>query len=376
MTRPTALKTLDDFLPKLGKYEHERNYHDFSSRLSPFIRRRLISEAEVISKVLSSYSFEQSKKFIQEVCWRTYWKGWLENNKSVFGAYQNDTSEVPAAVENATTGVPCFDAWIQKLKATGFLHNHERMWFASIWIFYLGLPWQAGARFMHHYLLDGDPASNTLSWRWVAGLHTKGKSYIAQSDNIEKYTRGQYSLPPDLKVTHSGPEYVEYLKTPATKLESINIPEGKVGLLTGIDDLSPEILLVEKELGVLSFTRNISSASQKLDTDGITDLNSRNNNAKALSTNEELINWAGQFDTIIVIRPAIGTYSDKVLKTINSLPQQKVLAIRSWDYELYPLATGGFFKFWEAAQGKIAKQIDKIGHIKESYLYFQYKNLL
>jgi deoxyribodipyrimidine photo-lyase len=376
MTRSSALQTLDAFIPKLREYQHERNYHDFSSRLSPFIRRRLISEAEVISKVLGSYSFEQSKKFIQEVCWRTYWKGWLENNKAVFAAYQSDTSDIPASVENANTGVPCLDAWIQKLKTTGFLHNHERMWFASIWIFYLGLPWQNGARFMLQHLLDGDPASNTLSWRWVAGLHTKGKCYIAQSDNIEKYTRGLYALPPDLKVISSGPEYVNYPKTLATNLESVNLPEANVGFLTGIDDLTPEILLAEPDIGVLSFDRDISVASQKFDKDAISDLISRNKNTKTVSSREELINWADRFQTIVVIKPAIGTYPNDLLKIIDALPQQKLLAIRFWDYELYPLATGGFFKFWEVAEGKITKQIEKMGCIKESYLYFKYKNIL
>jgi deoxyribodipyrimidine photo-lyase len=376
MSRSKALSTLNNFLSSLSRYEHERNYHDFSSQLSPFIRRRLISEAEVISKVVSSYSFEQSKKFIQEVCWRTYWKGWLENNKAVFSIYNSDTSDIPSAVENANTGITCFDAWIQKLKSTGFLHNHERMWFASIWIFYLGLPWQAGARFMHYHLLDGDPASNTLSWRWVAGLHTKGKTYIAQSDNIEKYTRGLYFLPPELKATYSGPEYIDYPKSIAAKLESVKLPEEHFGLLTGIDDLTPEILLAERDIGVLSFNRDISATSQKIDTDAISDLISRNNNTKALDSHQKLIDWADKFQTIVVIKPAIGTYPNDLLKIIDALPQRKLLALRSWDYELYPLATGGFFKFWEAAQGKIKKQIEKIGNIKESYIYFKYKNLL
>jgi deoxyribodipyrimidine photo-lyase len=66
---------------------------------------------------------------------------------------------------------------VQELVETGYLHNHARMWFASIWIFTLRLPWELGADFFLRHLLDGDAASNTLSWRWVAGLHTKGKHY-------------------------------------------------------------------------------------------------------------------------------------------------------------------------------------------------------
>ena len=68
------------------------------------------------------------------------------------------------------------------------LHNHTRMWFASIWIFTLKLDWQLGADFFLRHLIDGDAASNTLSWRWVGGLHTKGKTYLAKADNIARYT--------------------------------------------------------------------------------------------------------------------------------------------------------------------------------------------
>jgi hypothetical protein len=67
------------------------------------------------------------------------------------------------------------------------------MWFASIWIFTLGLPWQLGAQFFLEHLYDGDAASNTLSWKWVAGLQTKGKHYIARPDNIQKFTNGRYN---------------------------------------------------------------------------------------------------------------------------------------------------------------------------------------
>ena len=66
------------------------------------------------------------------------------------------------------------------------------MWFASIWIFSLGLPWTLGADFFLRHLVDGDPASNTLSWRWVAGLHTRGKTYAARAENIARYTEGRF----------------------------------------------------------------------------------------------------------------------------------------------------------------------------------------
>ncbi|MEN8893070.1 MAG: FAD-binding domain-containing protein, partial [Planktotalea arctica] len=88
----------------------------------------------------------------------------------------------------AQTGITCFDAWVDELTQTGYLHNHARMWFASIWIFTLRLPWELGADFFLRNLMDGDPASNTLAWRWVAGLQTKGRPYIARVSNISKFT--------------------------------------------------------------------------------------------------------------------------------------------------------------------------------------------
>ena len=78
--------------------------------------------------------------------------------------------------------------WVEELVNENYLHNHTRMWFASIWIFTLNLPWQLGANFFMRHLLDGDSASNTLSWRWVAGLQTIGKHYLATASNISKFT--------------------------------------------------------------------------------------------------------------------------------------------------------------------------------------------
>jgi deoxyribodipyrimidine photo-lyase len=91
------------------------------------------------------------------------------------------------AVEGRT-GIAAFDTFACDLVRHGYLHNHARMWFASIWIFTLKLDWELGADFFLRHLRDGDAASNTLSWRWVAGLHTKGKTYLARADNIARFT--------------------------------------------------------------------------------------------------------------------------------------------------------------------------------------------
>jgi hypothetical protein len=174
--------------------------------LSPYLRHRLITEREAVAAVLERHTPGQAEKFIQEVLWRTYWKGWLQMRPQVWRDFlaerDGDRAMVAdnaglqralAEAEEGRTGIDCFDDWARELVATGYLHNHARMWFASIWIFTLKLPWALGADFFLRHLLDGDPASNTLSWRWVAGIQTRGKTYLARPGNIAKYTDRRYS---------------------------------------------------------------------------------------------------------------------------------------------------------------------------------------
>jgi deoxyribodipyrimidine photo-lyase len=177
------------------------------SGLSPYIRHRLLSEIEVLTAVLAQHSRSASEKFIQEVFWRGYWKGWLEQRPSVWSDYLDDLGRAGSALVtdadlsaryqaavDGETGILPLDSWSRELVQTGYLHNHARMWFASIWIFTLKLPWVLGADFFLRHLLDGDPASNTLSWRWVAGLHTRGKTYLATERNIRRYAAERFDL--------------------------------------------------------------------------------------------------------------------------------------------------------------------------------------
>ncbi len=186
-TYTAALNRLNAFLPKAAyDYASQRNYdrpgHPNVSALSPYLRHRIITEEEVLRATLARYSAKAAEKFIQEVYWRTYWKGWLEMRPSVWARYRADLKAALNRVQTESglraewdaacrgeTGIDCFDHWAQELVQTGYLHNHARMWFASIWIFTLRLPWVLGADFFLRHLLDGDPASNTLSWRWVGG---------------------------------------------------------------------------------------------------------------------------------------------------------------------------------------------------------------
>lgn len=200
-TNKLALNILENFIENhIANYTDRRNY-DFGpqdrsnvSCLSPYLSHRVMLEYDVINKVLAQVTHQISEKFIQEVFWRIYWKGWLELHPKVWANYVKDTRAIKLddnyhKAINGDTTISFFNAWVKELKEFNYLHNHTRMWFASIWIFTLRLPWQLGASFFLEHLYDGDPASNTLSWRWVAGLQTKGKNYLATKTNIEKYSK-------------------------------------------------------------------------------------------------------------------------------------------------------------------------------------------
>lgn len=210
-TRAAGAARLAAFAPRAGTaYARGRNT-DFGpgapaavSGLSPYIRRRLVTEAEAVAAARAAHG-AAADSFVDEVLWRGYFKGWLQQRPQVWEAYRaglaadlaalaadRRAARAVAAAEAGETGIACLDAWAQELAATGYLHNHARMWFASIWIFTLGLPWRLGADLFLRRLLDGDPASNTLGWRWVAGLHTRGKAYRADPDNIARHTAGRF----------------------------------------------------------------------------------------------------------------------------------------------------------------------------------------
>ena len=208
-SREAALKKLNNFIESgLYNYSKLRNF-DFGpnersniSCLSPYITHGIISEKEVIKLSLKKFSFPKNEKFIQEVLWRIYWKGWLELRPNVWSDYLTDLKKLKQEYINnknyfdaieGKTKIQCFNTWVEELKNYNYLHNHTRMWFASIWIFTLGLPWQLGADFFMKYLYDGDCASNTLGWRWVAGIQTKGKNYVASEWNIKKFTNSRFN---------------------------------------------------------------------------------------------------------------------------------------------------------------------------------------
>jgi len=252
--RLAACRRLEHFAASAGRaYQTHRNTdrgmgcHVNVSALSPYLRHRMIEETEVLETVLAKHSESAAFKFVQEVFWRGYWKGWLEHRGQLWPEYQRQLPqclhhtqqdkrlwELYGQAISGTTAIPLFNEWCLELQRTGYLHNHARMWFASIWIFTLRLPWQLGADFFVRHLLDGDPASNTLGWRWVAGLHTQGKTYLATAKNIRTCAEARLDGRSDQqlglhRLAASAHQVQEYLPAKALQMTAVPWPKPAQG---------------------------------------------------------------------------------------------------------------------------------------------------
>ncbi|MEM6941217.1 MAG: FAD-binding domain-containing protein [Pseudomonadota bacterium] len=375
-SRAIALERLAAFAPKAGAaYAKTRNFdngagrHSNVSVLSPYLRAKLLDEADVTRATLKHHSAQAAEKFLAEVFWRTYWKGWMELRPSVWLQYQSDINRLRNDVETQAglrqrweeaclgqTGIAPFDSWARELVETGYLHNHARMWFASIWIFTLELPWQLGADFFLRHLLDGDAAVNTLSWRWVAGIQTRGKTYLADPGNIAKYTGGRFPDVPGLSRTAVPVDAPE--NPPAAMLAPCPPPvlSGRYGLLLHCDDVDgtrlaalgpdPAALAylevsdghtpwkMAPEVGLFR-----SAAAQST-------LPERRLNI--LASAQELAAWAKSKDLDMILAPyaPVGPIR-QVFDAYQNLEATAPLRLsrRSLDTAAWPEATKGFFPF-------------------------------
>ena len=246
---------------KILDYGSKRNYDygpdkDSSvSKISPYVSHRVLIEFELIKEVLAKYNTPQINKFIEELYWRLYWKGWLEFSPCVWDRFKStknqdfDYEDYKKAI-SGETNLSFFNSWINELVENNYLHNHTRMWFASTWIFQLGLPWELGARLFFKHLFDGDAASNLLSWRWVAGLHTKGKKYFFTAENLEKFSNRRY-------------------KTDSIENKNINLEDNFDVVLSeeifssDMNQKSQDLLLFENDLNVKTL-KNISDRYQNI----------------------------------------------------------------------------------------------------------------
>ncbi|WP_290891293.1 FAD-binding domain-containing protein [Arenimonas sp.] len=384
-SRAAGLAAMASFVPAMGRrYANGRNIdhgpgaHKAVSRLSPYIRRRLVTEQEVVAAALAAHGLEAAEKFVEEVFWRGYFKGWLEQRPQVWVSYTQglqadlsaaqDDRKLGRRVERAMqgqTGLPYFDAWAAELVETGYLHNHARMWFASIWIFTLGLPWRLGADFFYRHLLDGDAASNTLGWRWVAGLHTRGKPYPARADNIKTCTHGRFApRSGELAEVTQGLEATEPAGLPPVlALRDFNRPNPGVAtalLITDedcrLEDFAlPSLAIRAAATLATSHLRSpweVSEAVIRFEAGALADAAARTGlPAVALRAGHpaELARWAQSAGVTQIVTPYAtrGPVHDWLLEARPALAASGITLAewrREWDAEVWPLATAGFFK--------------------------------
>ena len=363
-SRAKAVDKLNNFIEQnLKDYSKLRNF-DFGpdsrsnvSCLSPYITHGVINELEVIDKSLKKFSFSKNEKFIQEVLWRVYWKGWLELRPDVWTDYLRELEKIrnkskgdhsyKEAIEGKT-GIECFNQWVIELKENNYLHNHTRMWFASIWIFTLELPWQLGAEFFMQHLYDGDPASNTLGWRWVAGVQTQGKHYLASEWNINKFTNNRFK---NIKLNENATPKLSDKIYSVTKnnFENSEISEDKT-LLIFENNLSFEItdfkdnkfkkilLVLNNRDRTIELSKKVSKFKANLLEDQKTRLKEKSINCEIININD-LKNIA---EEVYALYPAVGENLDffkyNQLKNINFLYRK--LDQFSWQY-----CNKGFFNF-------------------------------
>jgi deoxyribodipyrimidine photo-lyase len=388
--REAAFSQLHEFLPRARLYGRDRNNvvpgHAAVTRLSPALRHRLLSEDEAAAAVLAAHPFNRVEKLIQEIYWRRYWKAWLSLRPQVWTDYLAEISshslisaEAQLLLERVISGQSgnaVIDHFTHELLDTGYLHNHARMWYAAWWIHEARLPWALGAAFFYQHLLDGDPASNTLSWRWVAGLQTPGKTYLARRSNLEKYLAPELleSLASGLPAFENPRAYLPNLPAKPTitcpELASSPLADD---LLTGLwiheEDLSPETSPLASQTFPQTLVTGHTEAWEALGFPeakqswlraALADAANRaekhwGNVTQASFPNDiptALVTWAASHGLrqVATLRPDIGPLHDALPSIQTALQQAGIqlhLADRPLDLQLRPLATAGFFSFWE-----------------------------
>lgn len=377
--RNIALSRLTQFAPHAGHaYSSGRNTDPGPekagavSKLSPYLRYRLITEQDVVGAALGQHSLAAAEKFVQEVLWRTYWKGWLELRPSVWTQFEQELdrqresfpdSGAIRSAEAGETGIEGFDDWARELVDTGYLHNHARMWFASIWIFTLRLPWALGADFFLRHLVDADAASNTLSWRWIAGLQTAGKAYLATTDNIARYTNGRFA-PKGLATAASMPADIEIHQARSLPEAASYDPQKPALLLVTPEDLHPESVFASpaKIVGaaVLCDAKTLwgdnarvfvtaASAETEIRVSDAFKCSTAFMNSMDAAALVALARQSGAQQIVTAYAP-VGPVADTLAKITPKLVSEGVPLVqvrRSWDDNFWPHATKGFFPFKE-----------------------------
>ncbi len=398
-TRDGALGAAKAFAPFMGQqYARERNRvvpgHPYVSTLAAAIRVRLVLEREVAQIALDEHgALSNCEKFVQEVNWRGYWRSWLELRPEIWTRYLQTREEERVGlakvqrrrieqIENGESGCEPMDNFARELVETGYLHNHARMWFAAFWIHTEKLPWELGSDFFERHLMCACPAANTLSWRWVAGIQTRGKAYLARRSNLEKYCDPAYlgegigmerlERPSEANVP-DGP--IPNATQPAFDSQ-IGKTSGDIGLWISEDDLCPE---TSEELSGAKFAAictSVVGAPPKSETSNGLRRDFRLKAAQdaggraaqkweiepknlEAADSEELANQIGEWAksanvrTVVALKPFVGP-TDDALGAIRSRLESDGIELkllrRREDARVLQYATSGYFKFWQGAK--------------------------
>lgn len=192
-TREAALARIAAVQP--AEYARSRNsLNGAVTCLSPYLTHGFVSVPEVLEGIRSQHRVSLQDKLVFELGWREYYRHvWQHRGNGIFKSLHEGvlpeevyTHEIPLDVLSGCTGVPAIDMSVQTLYNTGYLHNHARMWLASYMVHLRKVHWRAGADWLYGHLLDGDLASNHLSWQWVAGTGSH-KPYLFNAENVARY---------------------------------------------------------------------------------------------------------------------------------------------------------------------------------------------
>jgi len=349
---------------KIKDYGSLRNFDygpgeiNYVSKISPFISHRVLFEYQLIREIKLKHKENFVNKFIEEIYWRIYWKGVLENKPCIWENFVNKEinnydSDIYKMAVKGETNISYFNSWVQELKTYNYLHNHTRMWFASTWIFTLGLPWELGARFFFKHLYDGDAASNLLSWRWVGGLHTKGKKYMFSPQNLKKFSNGRFCvnnisnqdifLKDDFEVIFSDEIYQSNMQKSSNYLIMFENDLHENSLKNIISkyqniyliDLETKHRKIEVSTSVAQFKQNLRD-----------EFSTKFSNIEIISSLELKDKLKG-ISSVDLIYPSIGDNYDfiKRFQEKNKLKVKKL--VRPEDLYAWKFAKRGFFKFKE-----------------------------
>ena len=237
MNFPTVYDEIIKKIESINPLEYSKTRNHINGAvtyLSPYISRGVISSKQILEIILDKgFSGKQVEKFIQELAWREYFQRvWQQLEDDIFDDIRHRYTgiqhrNIPTAIAEANTGIQSIDNAIQELYTTGYMHNHLRMYIASITCNIGKSNWQLPSQWMYYHLLDGDLASNACSWQWVTG-NFSSRQYFCNQENINTYTNST--------------QQQTFLDKSYDELPNMKVPE----TLKGTSSLTLQTVLPEK----------------------------------------------------------------------------------------------------------------------------------